>query len=150
FVQGLAEWLNEASALKVQVAQAGERLQAGTVYIAPDANHMQVDHQSRIVLNPAEPIGGHRPAVTALFESVAQCYGAAAIAAILTGMGADGAVGIKALFDAGAITLAQNQATCVVFGMPKEAIALGAVHHIVPLDQIPQTIMNLIAAQVAV
>jgi two-component system chemotaxis response regulator CheB len=148
FVQGLADWLNDASPLKVKVAKAGERVLPGTVYVAPDDAHMQVDRLSRIALSPADPIGGHRPSVTALFQSIAQSYGPATVAAILTGMGADGAVGMKALSEAGAITLAQDEASCVVFGMPKEAIALGAVRQVVPLDRIAQTLLSLIAIQV--
>ncbi len=148
FVQGLAEWLNDASPLNVKVAQAGEKIQPGTVYLAPDNHHMLVDRLSRIALSPTDPIGGHRPAVTALFESVARSFGPAAIAAILTGMGSDGAVGMKTLSDAGAITLAQDEASCVVFGMPKEAIALGAAQHIAPLDRIAFTLQALMAAQV--
>ena len=150
FVQGLADWLNDACPLKVKVAQVGERVQPGTVYLAPDNHHMLVDRLNRIALNPAEPVGGHRPAVTALFQSVAQSYGPAAIAVIMTGMGADGAVGMRSLYEAGAVTIAQDEASCVVFGMPKEAIALGAVQQIVPLDQIAQTLTSLIAMQVAV
>ncbi len=148
FVQGLAEWLDGASPLQVRVALAGEKVLPGTVYLAPDNHHMLVDRQARIMLNPSEPVGGHRPSVTALFQSVAESFGPAAIAAILTGMGADGAIGMQALNEAGAITLAQDQASCVVFGMPKEAIALGAVQQIVPLERIAQTIQALIAAQV--
>lgn len=149
FVQGLADWLNDASALKVQVAHAGEKVQPGTVYLAPDDNHMLVDRLGRISLSPTEPIGGHRPAVTALFQSVAQSFGPAALAVILTGMGADGASGMKALSDAGAVTLAQDEASCIVFGMPKEAIALGAVQHVVPLDQMAERIQALIEVKVA-
>jgi two-component system chemotaxis response regulator CheB len=123
-------------------------VQPGTVYIAPDDQHMQVDRLNRIALNPAPPIGGHRPAVTTLFQSVAQSYGPAAMAAILTGMGADGAIGMKTLGEVGAITIAQDEASCIVFGMPKEAIALGCIQHIVPLDRIAQTLQSLIAEQV--
>jgi two-component system chemotaxis response regulator CheB len=148
FVQGLAEWLNGACPLKVKVAQGGEKIQTGMVYLAPDGNHMQVDRLHRIALNSAEPIGGHRPSVTALFQSITVSYGPAAIAAILTGMGADGAVGMQALGRAGAITIAQDEASCIVFGMPKEAIALGGVQHIVPLDRIAQTLETLMAVQV--
>lgn len=148
FVQGLADWLNDACPLKVKVAQAGERVQPGTVYLAPDNHHMLVDRLNRVALNPSEPMGGHRPAVTALFQSIAQSYGPSAVAVILTGMGADGAVGMRALYDSGAITIAQDEASSVVFGMPKEAIALGAVQQIVPLDGIAQTLTSLIALQV--
>jgi two-component system chemotaxis response regulator CheB len=143
FVEGLASWLDKASPLCVKVAQPGERIQSGIVYIAPDDHHLLIDRRCRIVLSQTEPVGGHRPSVTPLFQSVAQTYGPAAMSIILTGMGADGAVGMQALYQTGAITIAQDESSCVVFGMPKEAIALGAVQHIVPLDQIAQKMMEL-------
>lgn len=146
FVDGLASWLNDACALQVKVAQAGERLEAGKVYIAPDDRHMLVDRFSRISLSDNPAVGGHRPSVTSLFQSVAQAFGASALAVILTGMGADGALGMKALHDAGANTIAQDQTSCVVFGMPKEAIALGAIRYVTPLDQIAQKIQDLVVA----
>jgi two-component system chemotaxis response regulator CheB len=143
FVEGLASWLDKASPVHVKVAQPGERIQPGVVYIAPDDRHMRVDRQGRIALSQTEPVGGHRPSITPLFQSVARAYGPAAMSVILTGMGADGALGMQALRQAGAITIAQDEASCVVFGMPKEAIALGAVQHVVPLDQIAWKMMEL-------
>ena len=144
FVEGLASWLNDACALKVKVGRAGEKIQASTVYIAPDDHHMLVDRLGRLALSPGELVGGHRPSVTPLFESVAQSYGPAAMGVILTGMGADGAVGMQVLHSAGGITLAQDEASCIVFGMPKEAIALGAVQQVVALDRMAQVIQDLI------
>ena len=143
FVEGLASWLNDASPLRVKVAQQGERLAAGHVYVAPDEHHMLMNRFNSITLSTSDPVSGHRPSVTALFQSTAQSYGPAAMAAILTGMGSDGAIGMKALRDAVAITIAQNQASCVVFGMPKEAIALGGARHVVPLDKIAQSLQEL-------
>jgi two-component system chemotaxis response regulator CheB len=144
FVEGLASWLDTASPLQVKVGKQGERMQAGSVYIAPDGQHMQVDRFGKISLNQAEQVGGFRPSVTPLFDSVARANGSAAMGVILTGMGADGAVGMRSLYQAGAITLAQDEASCVVFGMPKEAIALGAVQHIVPLDKVAQKMTELV------
>ena len=138
FVEGLAGWLDGACKLRVKVAERGERTQPGTIYVAPDDQHLEIAY-GRIRLRQGEPVGGHRPSVTPLFESVAKCYGPAAMGVIMTGMGADGAVGMKALREAGAITIAQDEESCVVFGMPKEAIALGAIQHIVPLEKIAQT-----------
>ena len=146
FVEGLASWLNDACALTVQVAKLGDRLEPGKVYLAPDDRHLVVDRFNRVNLNDAPPMGGHRPSVTTLFQSVAQAYGASALAVILTGMGSDGAPGMKALRQAGAITIAQDQQSCVVFGMPKEAIALGAIQYVVSLDQIAQKIRELVVA----
>jgi two-component system chemotaxis response regulator CheB len=144
FVAGLADWLNDACQVRVKVGQNAERLQAGTVYIAPDEHHLVIDRFGKINLVKSDPINGFRPSVTALFQSVARNYGAAAIGVLLTGMGSDGAVGLLAMRQAGAITLAQDETSCVVFGMPKEAIALGAVQHVVPLDKLAVMIESLI------
>ena len=144
FVKGLAEWLNEACQVRVKVAEQGERLQAGTVYIAPDEYHLLVDRFNKINLSSADPVGGFRPSVTPLFQAVAHSYGAAAIGVILTGMGSDGAAGMLAMKQAGALNLAQDEASCVVFGMPKEAIALGAVQHVVPLDKMAAMIQSCV------
>lgn len=142
FVQGLSGWLDAACKLHVKVAEHGERIQPGTVYIAPDEHHMEAIY-GRIRLREGEPVNGHRPSVTVLLESVARAYGSAAMGVILTGMGSDGAVGMKALKDAGATNIAQDKESCVVFGMPKEAIALGAVEHVVPLERMAQTMIKL-------
>ena len=143
FVEGLAGWLDGACKLQVKVAEQRERVQPGIIYIAPDDHHLQADKFGKTWLSQTEPIGGHRPSATALFQSVAQAYGSAAMGVILTGMGSDGAVGMKALRDAGAITIAQDEESCVVFGMPKEAMALGAVQHVVPLGKMAQMMMAL-------
>jgi two-component system chemotaxis response regulator CheB len=142
FVEGLAGWLGAACKLQVKVAEQGERIQPGVVYVAPDERHMEVIY-GRIRLHQSDLVNGHRPSATVLFESVAKAYGPAAMGLILTGMGSDGAVGMKALREAGAITIAQDEESCVVFGMPKEAIALGAIQHIVPLEKTAQTMMTL-------
>ena len=137
---------DDACQVRVKVATQGERLQAGTVYIAPDEFHLQVDRFNKITLSTAEPVGGFRPSVTLLFQSTAASYGPAAIGVILTGMGSDGAMGLLQMKQAGALTLAQDEASCVVFGMPKEAMALGAVSHSVPLDKMASLIQSLIVA----
>jgi two-component system chemotaxis response regulator CheB len=150
FVDGLASWLNDVSPLKITVGRAGERIVPGQAYLAPDDRHMLVDPSGHITLSPAAPVGGHRPSVTPLFESVARAFGRSAVGVILTGMGADGAIGMKTLYDAGAVTLAQDEASCVVFGMPKEAIALGAVQRIVPLENIAHILQELVTAEVMI
>jgi two-component system chemotaxis response regulator CheB len=88
------------------------------------------------------PVNRHKPSVDVLFRSAAECVGADALAIILTGMGDDGARGMKLLHDKGARTVAQDEASCVVFGMPKEAIALGAVDEVIPLNQVARTILR--------
>jgi two-component system chemotaxis response regulator CheB len=142
FVAGLVGWLDAACKLRVKVAEQRERIRPGTVYVAPDGHHLQVGF-GRVRLSQGEPVTGHRPSVTVLFESVAGAYGPAAVAVILTGMGSDGARGMRTLRDAGAMTLAQDEASCVVFGMPKEAIGLGGVLHVVPLGKMAPTMTAL-------
>ncbi|MFZ5917722.1 MAG: chemotaxis-specific protein-glutamate methyltransferase CheB [Chloroflexota bacterium] len=139
FVDGLASWLDGGCKLEVGVAQHGQRIEPGHVYLAPDAFHLAADRFGRLRLMDSDAVDGHRPSATVLFESVADAYGASAVAVILTGMGRDGATGMKTLKDAGAVTIAQDEKSCVVFGMPGEAIALGAIRHVVPLSKIGQT-----------
>jgi two-component system chemotaxis response regulator CheB len=146
FIEGLASQLDGVCKLRVKVADHREEIQPGTVFFAPDDCHMRTDTYDKISLSPNEPIGGHRPSVTALFESVANTYGPTAAGLILTGMGVDGARGMQALRDVGAMTIAQDEASCMVFGMPREAIAVGAIQHVVPLEKIPQTMMGLCGA----
>jgi two-component system chemotaxis response regulator CheB len=143
FVDGLASWLDKDCALRVKVAEARDRVEAGVVYIAPDDHHLGISSYGRVRLSTDGNVDGHRPSATYLFNAVAQSYGPAAVAAILTGMGRDGAAGMKALHDRGAVTIAQNEESCVVFGMPKEAIALGAIDREISLDQIGPTFASL-------
>jgi two-component system chemotaxis response regulator CheB len=143
FVPGLARWLDGTTPLRVKVARDGERLQPGTAYLAPDRQHLLVGGNERAHLSDSAPVDGHRPSVTTLFESVARHYGPAAVGVLLTGMGRDGARGLKALRDAGACTIAQDSGSCVVFGMPKEAIALGAAGEVLPLEKIGDRLAEL-------
>lgn len=142
FIPSLTQWLDSVTPLHVQVAGPHDIPHPGRVYIAPGSLHLRVNVQQRFVLN-AHPQTPHIPSVDVMFESIAKSYGARAIGVLLTGMGADGAHGLKLMRDAGAITIAQDEASCVVFGMPKEAIAQGAVQHVQPLTAIPKLILSL-------
>ncbi len=144
FTGGLARWLNETIALRVKLADAGEPLLSGTVYIAPDGVHLQVSPQKKVALLVENPLDGHRPSVTALFNSVAKQYGPTAVGVLMTGMGRDGANGLYAMKQAGAYTIAQDEASSIVFGMPKEAIAMGAVTEVLALNKIAHKIKELI------
>ena len=146
FVSGLARWLNQTISLEVQVAEANEPLRPGTVYLAPDGQHLLVKRRGLVWLKDDPLVDGHRPSVTALFESVAQGYGSSVVGVLLTGMGSDGARGLKALRDAGGYTIAQDEDSCVVFGMPKQAIALGAAVEVLPLEQIGSRLAELVIA----
>jgi two-component system chemotaxis response regulator CheB len=126
------------------VAAPYETLQPGTVYLAPDDHHLHIKPAGVIWLDHAPPLGSHRPAATYLFESIARSYGAAAIGILLTGMGADGAGGLKVMREAGAYTIAQDEASSTVFGMPQAAIQLGAVLEVLALAQIAPRLLNLL------
>jgi len=139
FTETFARRLNAMCALSVKEAQHGEEALAGHVYVAPGGRHLvvgRVANQLQLSLSDEAPVNRHRPSVDVLFRSLARAAGADAVALMLTGMGADGAQSMLALRQAGARTLAQDEATSVVFGMPRQAIALGGVQEVLPLEQI--------------
>ncbi len=147
FTRSFAERLNRMSAATVSEAQDGAPLEAGRVYIAPGGDrHLQVVGGAasiRCRLIDGEPVSGHRPSVDVLFNSVAAACGANALGVILTGMGRDGAQGLLTLRNAGARTLGQDEASCVVYGMPKAAFELGAVERQLPLLKMQEEILRL-------
>lgn len=136
FVAGLVRWLDETTPWHVEIAEHQQIVKPGSVYFAPDHHHLCLGKANRIQLSNQPPLGGHRPSVTKLFESVAKVYGKNAIGILLTGMGRDGADGLKTMYDAGACTIAQNEATSVIFGMPYQAILLGAAQEVLALEKI--------------
>lgn len=144
FLQGFVDWLKTECKVRIAIARSGDIPQPGTVYFAPERYHLKIDAQGRLLLTDTPPIAGHRPSVTVLFESVANYYRRSCVGVLLTGMGRDGAEGLLAISKAGGISIAQNEASSVVFGMPKEAIALGAAQHILPLPEIAPTLINKI------
>jgi two-component system, chemotaxis family, protein-glutamate methylesterase/glutaminase len=144
FLQGLVNWLGVECHLKVKIAVEGETLVAGTVYFAPDQRHLELNPRGRINYGTSAPVEGHRPSVTRMFQSVAKLYGKQALGILLTGMGQDGAVGMQDIAAAGGITIAQDEKTCVVFGMPKQAIDRGAVRYILPLQEIAPLLIEKI------
>jgi two-component system chemotaxis response regulator CheB len=144
FSSGLATWLNQLVSLEVRLAQHTDEPQPGQVLIAPDNHHMLINDKGLVALSQEPPQNGLRPAANYLFNSVAEVYGATAIGIILTGMGGDGAEGLLALRETGAHTIAQDEASCVVFGMPAVAIELGAAEQILPADKIAAAVMKLV------
>lgn len=144
FLQGLVDWLASESRLKVKIANIGELPQRGNIYFPAERRHLELNCQGRFVHSATPPVGGHCPSVTVTFKSIASFYGRAALGILLTGMGRDGADGMQAIFQAGGITIAQDEASSVVFGMPKEAIALGVVQHILPVTSITPYLLNKI------
>lgn len=143
FVDSLAEWLTKTTPFGCRVVTSGETLQGGRVYLAPDNVHLTLQKNGLVWLSDEKPVEGLRPSVNKLFETVAKNYGPSAIGVLLTGMGRDGAKGLLAMKQAGAYTIAQDEASSVIFGMPKEAIDLGAVKEVLPLEQIAGRILTL-------
>jgi two-component system chemotaxis response regulator CheB len=148
YASNLVDWLAAASVLPVRLAEAGQQLDQPGVYVAPTDQHLVIDGR-RLGLDDGAPCSLHRPSATVLFRSVARSYGAAAVGVLLTGMGDDGAVGLRELRLAGATTIAQDQASAVVFGMPAEAIRLGAADHVLPPDRIAWLLTELLAGEAA-
>lgn len=145
FSRVVAERLNALSGLDVREATDGGILRSGSCVIAPGDFHLAVEfvggaYRTKLLKTP--PIHHCRPAVDVLFRSAAEAAGRHAVAALLTGMGSDGAIGMQAIRRAGGTTIAEHQSTCVVYGMPRAAVELGVVDHTVPLPDIPAAIMK--------
>jgi two-component system chemotaxis response regulator CheB len=143
FTAGLASWLAQESRLDVREAEDGEPLRAGRVLLAPTGRHLVVA-KGVAHLSDAAAVDTFKPSVTPLFLSAARAYGARCCGVILTGMGRDGAEGMKALKDAGAHTIAQDEASSAVFGMPRAAIELGAVDRVLALEEIPKALLEVV------
>jgi two-component system, chemotaxis family, protein-glutamate methylesterase/glutaminase len=149
FTTSFAARLDRMCAPKVQEASEGAPILPGHIYIAPGGdNHLVIKDglQARCSLVAGPPMSGHRPSVDMLFNSVVKTFGPRAVGMILTGMGRDGAAGLKAMRDIGAKTLGQNEATCVVYGMPKVAFEMGAVERQLPLNGLCDAALDLCAA----
>ncbi len=144
FTKGLAEWLNQNSPLTVKLAENQESIEPGCVYIAPDHYHLEVSRYRTIYLNNAPADEGLRPSVGKLFRSVAEIYRSKSLGILLTGMGHDGARDLLLMKNCGAPTIAQDQESSLVFGMPKAAISLGAAKHVLSLEQIITCLRSLV------
>jgi two-component system chemotaxis response regulator CheB len=144
FTAAFARRLDGVCQIRVKEAEDGELVVPGCAYIAPGARHMLLQRSGQryhIAIKDGPPVSRHRPSVDVLFRSAAQYAGSAALGVIMTGMGDDGARGLLEMRKLGASTLAQDEDSCVVFGMPKEAIACGAAQKVISLTQIPKEIM---------
>jgi two-component system chemotaxis response regulator CheB len=144
FTEMFARRLNECCAIDVKEAQSGDMIVAGRALICPGNRHMKVRRQAlgdTVVLSDDDRVNGHRPAVDILFQSVASELGSRAIGVLMTGMGEDGAEGLGVLKNAGALTIAQEESSCVVYGMPKAAIERGYAQRVVSLELLANTIL---------
>lgn len=145
FTTAFAERLNRISAVTVTEAQHNQRIELGTVYLAPGSHHLEIARQSgRLVceLSDGPPVTGHRPSVDVLFRSAARVVGAKAVGVILTGMGKDGADGLLEMRRAGAITLGQDEETSLIYGMPRVAFERGGVARQLPLEDMAAAILE--------
>jgi two-component system chemotaxis response regulator CheB len=143
FTVGFTEWLDRGSDLAVRIARHNETALAGHVYVAPDGFHMTINSDGRILLVPEREPNALVPSVARLFKSVAESFGSSALGVLLTGMGKDGAEELRLMRDQGATTIAQDAESSVVYGMPCEAVKLGAAQHSLSPDQIARMLLHL-------
>lgn len=144
FAEGLVDWLRSECGIGITLATDGARVEPGVAYVAPAEHHMQVSAGGIIQLIDGEPVEGHKPSANVLLSSVAKVYGAGAIGVVLSGMGHDGAIGLQQIHSAQGVVVAQDEATSIVFGMPKAAIELGVAHKILPVDQIAGYLLTIL------
>jgi two-component system chemotaxis response regulator CheB len=145
FTGAFAARLDQYCEIEVLEAKHGDRVIPGRALIAPGGKHMTLKRsgaQYLVEISDGPPVNRHRPSVDVLFRSVAKWAGPNALGIIMTGMGDDGAIGLKEMRDAGAKTAAQDEKTCVVYGMPKEAVKLNAVEQVIPLNSIAELIVR--------
>ena len=147
FTEMFANRLNQVCNIRVKEARDGDKVVAGTAFIAPGNKHLKIAKTAMggmAVLSAGPPVNGHRPSADVLFDSVSQEYGPDAIGLIMTGMGEDGARGLGRIKAAGGLTLAQDEESCVVYGMPRAAREMGNVQEVVTLDDIPNRLTTLV------
>lgn len=149
FMQGLVDWLARSCRIRVRTAVEGAQPLPGNAYFPPNDRHLEIDDAGVFRCSGALPFSGHRPSVDIAFASLARRYGASAVGVLLTGMGQDGAQGMLDIARAGGLTIAQDEESSVVFGMPKRAIELGAASQVLPLDQIGPALCDLGIPQAA-
>ncbi len=142
FLTGLVNWLKEDSELIVKIAQMGEIPAPRTVYFAPERAHLEFDAQGKFIYSNFTTATGTCPSIDTLFKSVARIYGSASASILLTGMGTDGVIGTEAIAAAGGITIAQDEHSCLIFGMSKLAISAGKVGHVLGLPEIAPFLLS--------
>ncbi len=146
FTRSFADRLNSLSAIHVKEAEDGDVVRTGQALIAPGNYHMllkRISGRYVVEVKSGPLVGRHRPSVDVLFKSVAQTSGSNSVGVLMTGMGKDGSEGLLRMKESGAATIAQDEASCVVYGMPREAVELGAAEHVLPLDRIPRKVLEL-------
>ncbi len=143
FAEAYRSWVQSFSAMEVKFATTDQVLLPGSVYMPPGDLHLVFAAQDMATLSPAPPVRGHRPCISMLFQSARDVYGDQVIAVLLSGMGADGAFEMKQLRDGGALTIAQEETSCLVFGMPREAIRYGGATKVLTPSQIAENLLKM-------
>lgn len=143
FINGMVEWYRTSLNLNVEKAEDRKKYQPATVYIAPSKTHLLIK-EGMMFLDDSPPVNGQKPSADILFQSAAKAFGTRAVAIVLTGVGNDGAEGIKAVSNAGGFVMAQDEASCVVFGMPKAAIETHCVEKVLNIEGIANELVRLI------
>ena len=146
FMQGMVDWLSEKCPLKIVTAETGDLPQPGTAYFPRSGTHLAVNSRGTLACTEEPAYNGHRPSINITFKSVAQHYGNKAAGILLTGMGRDGVEGMLAIAQAGGATIAQDEESSIVFGMPKEAIKANAARYVLPLSKIAPALVKLVEA----
>jgi two-component system chemotaxis response regulator CheB len=148
FTKSFAARLEQTSPFSAREAEDGDRLRPGEVLVAPGGRHLVFDSSGVAKLTDEPPVHGVRPAIDVTLASLVALYGGSLLAALLTGMGKDGARALKQLLDKGGFTLAEDETTCVVYGMPKAAVELGAVRLLLPLSEIAPAIVRACKSEI--
>jgi two-component system chemotaxis response regulator CheB len=143
FDAGFAQWLNDYTPMEVKLAEEREVPEKGKLYVAPTDKHLTLEG-GRFFFDYGEPVNNQRPSADLLFKSAAKCWGPGAVSVVLTGMGADGADGTRYIRQAGGITIAQDENSSMIYGMPKAAFETGCVDMVLPLNIIPRQLVELI------
>jgi two-component system chemotaxis response regulator CheB len=143
FTENFVDWLGSSCKIKIKLAEEGEKIEKGKVLVAPDGFHTIVSKRKTIRLITSDAVNNVKPSVDVLFNSIAEEYGGHAMGVLLTGMGADGADGLKRIRESGSATIAQSEESCTVFGMPKVAIERGAAVEILSVEDIINTLLNV-------
>lgn len=143
FLNGFVSWLDSISRVRVKVAEHGESLEPGRVYVSPVEKHVSIVEPGMVELIPATNEDTYRPSINTLFASAASVFRMNTVTVLLTGMGSDGAKGMKRVYDLGGYTIAQDEKTSVVFGMPRAAIELGAVREVLSIDEIADRVIEI-------
>ncbi|MFA6312265.1 MAG: chemotaxis-specific protein-glutamate methyltransferase CheB [Sterolibacterium sp.] len=144
FLQGMVDWLAEECPLKIVTAETGVLPRPGTVYFPREGTHLALDGDGRLECSYAPHVDGHRPSISFTFKSLARQFGKKAAGVLLTGMGRDGVDGMAAIMGAGGTTIAQDEDSSIIFGMPKEAIAADAARYVLPLPKIAPALLRLL------